>query len=128
MKVTVPRATPTASRGAAHVAWTIVAVLLPIVLEWVGVMPRTWAIGEKVMVVYSTIIDSHGTRSEVVALVLANLVFTIVVALIAFAYAKKRQVSQRALFVREWHLRHLIPPGTERDAPKWATKLWSARH
>jgi hypothetical protein len=27
MKVTVPRATPTASRGAAHVAWTIVATL-----------------------------------------------------------------------------------------------------
>ena len=108
------------------VVWTLTAVLLPIVLEWTGTLPQTWAIVKGATVVYSAMFESLGTRAEAASLVVANTVFTLVVGGVALAFSLKRQASQRELFVREWHLSQLIPHGETADKRPWATRRRAA--
>ncbi len=106
------------------IAWTVVAVLLPIVLEELGVLPVSWAVIHRATIAQSTMFESVGRPGEAIALIATNLVFTLIVAFVTLAFARKRQESQRELFVREWHLRHLIPQGDAAAAKRpWATKL-----
>jgi len=111
------------SKGWLVVGWTAVAVLLPIVLEWVGVLPRTWETGHGAAVMQSNMFEALGTRGEMGSLVFANLVFTLVVGGVALAFSRKRQDAQRQLFVREWHLRQLIPS----DGPAEPKRPWATR-
>jgi len=102
------------------VGWTIVAVMLPMILEWVGLLPRTWTIVDGVTMVRSTIFHARGSDgAEAIALIVTNLVFTTVVGLVALSISRRRQDAQRQLFVQTWHLRHLIPERGKRG--RWAT-------
>jgi serine/threonine-protein kinase len=103
------------------VTWAVSAVLAPFVLEYFGVLPRSWHIGDGSVASHSSMFTAQASSGEVFALVVANLVFTVVVGLVALAYAIKRQDMLRQLFIREWHLRQLIPD--EAPKPTWATKL-----
>jgi len=107
--------------------WTATAVLVPIILEWIGVLPKTWETARGGTVAVSSIVESVGTRVEAISLVLANLVFTLVVGLVALALARKRQESQRQLFVREWHLRQLIPQSSPVEKRTWAARRTDQR-
>jgi hypothetical protein len=82
--------------------------VLPVILEWVDVLPRTWSIKDGAMLINSDIFRTHGPREEVL-LTLVNMVFTIVVALFALSISHRRRTSQTALFIHAWHLRQLIP-------------------
>ena len=99
------------------VAWTFVAVMSPIVLEWVGFLPKTWGVGEGAMVVVSDFVRTHGHRDEL-ALVFGNLLFTLVVALMLLTINRERRANQRLLFVQAWHLRQLLPSVKR----AWATR------
>jgi hypothetical protein len=90
------------------VGWSVTAVLLPIVLEWCDVLPRTWQIGEGHMVIVSDMVQSHGRPTEL-ALLAGTLVFTIVIALLAQTIARRRRLAQEQLYVQTWHLRQLLP-------------------
>ena len=104
--------------------WTATAVLLPIILEELHLLPQSWDLGRGVTVAFSAMFESNGSTAEAIALILANLVFTMVVGFTALAFSRKRQDSQRALFVREWHLRQLIPAAApEQPKRRWATPL-----
>ena len=105
------------------IGWTATAVLLPLVLEWLDVLAPSWSIDPGVTTAYSGIFEAAGTTGEAVALITANFVFTMVIALVALAFSRKRQDSQRALFVREWHLRHLIPAAPAEPKRRWETPL-----
>jgi eukaryotic-like serine/threonine-protein kinase len=99
------------------ISWTLGAVLLPIVLEWIGFLPKTWEIGEGVMHVVSNLVRTHGRLDEV-GLVFGNLLFTMVVALMLLTINRERRASQRQLFVQAWHLRQLLPSVKR----AWATR------
>ncbi|MEO8699335.1 MAG: serine/threonine-protein kinase [Kofleriaceae bacterium] len=90
------------------VAWAAAAVLLPVMLEWLHVLPKTWGISHGSMVIQSDVFATDGPREEVL-LSFVELVFTCVVALLAISISKRRRVSQNTLFVHAWHLRQLIP-------------------
>jgi eukaryotic-like serine/threonine-protein kinase len=96
------------------IGWTATAVLLPILLEWVDVLPDTWSTKGGAATMVSSMFRSVGDSGESLSLVAANLVFTLVVAAVALAFAVKRQDAQRQLYVREWHLRQLIPADGQR--------------
>ncbi len=96
--------------------WTAAAVMLPVIFEWVGLLPSTWAISNGSMVIQSDVLRSHGMFEEL-SLVFTSLVFTIVIGAFALTVSRRRRLSQRALFVHAWHLRQLVP--TSRS---WATK------
>ena len=99
------------------VTWTLVAVMTPILLEWLGFLPKTWGIGEGAMVVVSDFVRTHG-RPDELALVFGNLLFTMVVALMLLTINRERRASQRQLFVQAWHLRQLLPSVKR----AWATR------
>jgi len=83
-------------------------VMLPIVLEWVGFLPKTWQIGEGAMIVISDFVRTHG-RIDELSLVFTNLLFTMVVALMLLLVNRRRRDGQRQLFIQAWHLRQLLP-------------------
>ncbi len=98
------------------VVWTIAAVMIPIVFEWVDLLPDTWAISNGSMVIQSDVLRSHGLFEEI-SLVSTSLMFTIVIGVFALTVNRRRRRSQRALFIHAWHLRQLVP--TTRS---WATQ------
>jgi hypothetical protein len=96
--------------------WAVVAVMLPIVLEWTNVLPKTWGISHGSMVIQSDVFATDGPREEVLLAFVAT-VFTVVVAMLALGISRRRRVSQNTLFVHAWHLRQLIP-----NARPWQTR------
>jgi serine/threonine-protein kinase len=95
--------------------WALVATMLPIVLEWLGALPKTWQIEDGRMIVVSDIVRTHGRLDEV-SLVAANLLFTIVVALMLVVLNRSRREGKRKLFIQAWHLRQLLPHAKRRWA------------
>jgi serine/threonine-protein kinase len=99
------------------VAWTVVALLLPIVLEWLAVLPKTWEISGGRMTIISDVIRTEGLFDEL-SLIFSTVLFTIVIGLFTLGINRRRRVGQEQLFVQAWHLRQLLPSAKR----PWATK------
>jgi serine/threonine-protein kinase len=93
-----------------YVGWAVAAVMTPIVLELVGVLPATWRISEGLIKTRSEFFTLHGTTDEL-ALIVANLGFLLIGALFAFGMSADRRRAERDLHVQAWHLRQLLPKG-----------------
>jgi len=91
-------------------------VMLPIILEWTGVLANTWSIADGSMVIQSDVIRTHGLFEEL-SLVFTSLMFTLVIGTFALTVNRRRRLSQRALFIHAWHLRQLVP-----QTRAWATQ------
>jgi serine/threonine-protein kinase len=98
------------------VAWTVAAVLTPILLEWTGVLPRTWSISNGAMVIQSDVFQTSGPIEEVI-LAFTSVLFTITVGLLAHSISRRRRASQVKVFVQAWHLQQLVP-----NARAWQTR------
>jgi hypothetical protein len=99
-------------------SWMAVTVMVPIALEWIGVLPRTsWIDGGSLNIV-SDVVRTHG-RFDELALAIGNLVFTAVVAWLLVAIHRRRWVGQRQLFILAWHLRQLLPQTRGRSSTQW---------
>nr|MBA3820340.1 hypothetical protein [Deltaproteobacteria bacterium] len=90
-------------------AWIVAAVMLPIILEWVDVLPRSWAMTDGATVVRSTVFHSRGDAAAVFSLTFTSLAFTVVAGLVALGMSRSRSRAERQIFMQAWHLRHLIP-------------------
>ena len=99
------------------VAWTVTTVLLPILLEWASILPKTWEIAGGRMTVISDVIRTHGFVDEL-ALVFSTLLFTLVLGGFTLGISKRRRLGQEQLFVQAWHLRQLLPSAKR----PWKTK------
>ena len=95
-------------RKAIVIAWTITAVMLPFVLEWLGVINRTYHLQDGFITLESDVFGAQ-TRAGEAALVLVNLVFLVIAGLFAMTVSKHRRTAQRELQIRAWHLRQLLP-------------------
>ena len=81
---------------------------LPVVLERVGVLGRTWEIEGEQLVSTSAVFELGGTSTA--ALVIAtNLVSIVVIGLFANALARSRRDAQQQVEIQAWHLRQLLP-------------------
>ena len=76
----------------AVVAWTAVAVMLPIFLEWFHVLPGTWSIRDGAMMIQSDVFQTHGTLEEV-CLVFTYLVFLMIIAVFSLTVNRRRRRS-----------------------------------
>ncbi len=92
----------------AVVGWTVAAVMLPFVLEWAGVLSASWSIDHRGMVITGDVFAAHGHRDEL-ALVVANLVCTLIGGVLALGISRRHQVAQRQLYIQAWHLGYLVP-------------------
>ncbi|HEY1814083.1 MAG TPA: serine/threonine-protein kinase [Kofleriaceae bacterium] len=96
-------------------AWTVCAIALPIVVELLGVLPRTWWVTEGAVVSTSQIIRIHGTR-DAIALVFVNASWIAIVANYALNTSLRRRDLQRELHIQRWHLQQTIPDPNVRPA------------
>ena len=102
--------------------WTIAVAMLPLVLEWTGVMNESYAVSHGAVVSFSDIFDMHTTFDKA-TLIATNLLFLIAAALIAVFLSRRRLDAQRQLQIQAWHLRQLLPSSSKR----WQTQLRPSR-
>jgi serine/threonine-protein kinase len=88
--------------------WTVTAVMLPMALEWLGVLARTWEVSAPSVTVVGELFHTRG-RGEEIALVIANLLFTVMVSWLALEISRRRLAAQRQVFAQAWHLGQLVP-------------------
>jgi len=96
--------------------WGLVAVLLPIVLELTGVIPRTFEVHDGAVVTTSAFYRLKGSVEEI-ALIVANAGLIFIAARFAFGISRSRHDAQRKLQIQAWHLRQLLP-----TAGGWRTR------
>ncbi|HEX7703567.1 MAG TPA: serine/threonine-protein kinase, partial [Kofleriaceae bacterium] len=90
------------------VTWGVLAVMLPIVLELAGVIPRTFEVHDGAIVTTSEFYRLRGWMEEM-ALIVANAGFIAIATRFAFGLSRSRQVAERKLQIQAWHLRQLLP-------------------
>jgi len=88
-------------------SWGAVAIFLPFVLEWIGLLERTWYMTDTGLVSRSMMFGAGG--AELVTMILANAVFVLVVGSFASHLRRNLSRAQRDLHVQAWHLRQLLP-------------------
>ncbi len=89
-------------------AWAVLAVMLPFVIEWIGVLPTSWWLGDDRLVIDSTIVRSDGPAVSV-GLIITNLAFVMVFTLLVASVNRERRKAERAMLVQSWHLEQLLP-------------------
>ncbi|MDB4952681.1 MAG: Serine/threonine protein kinase PrkC, regulator of stationary phase [Myxococcales bacterium] len=97
------------------ISWAVIVVLLPFALEWTGVLNTTWEISGGLLITRSDTYALKGVQ-ETIGLFAANFVFILIIAIYAISLSRNQLVARRALQIREWHLRQLLP-GTAAQRP-----------
>ena len=85
-----------------------VATMLPIVLEWVGVLPRTYSVEALGIETHSTVFAMTGW-TEVGALIATNVAFVLATILYAHSVNHAASVAQTRVQRQTWALRQLLP-------------------
>jgi hypothetical protein len=91
------------------IGWSAVTAVLPIVLELIGIIGRTWTWEGDRQITRSAILMGTNENFEAALLVGANTVFIVIVALVARATHRARHTAEVALQIQAWHLRQLLP-------------------
>ncbi len=86
----------------------VLVLLLPLALEWAGVLPRTFWIDEHGITIRSWVIGSDPVGT-VVMLVAANLGLVLTVAQMALHLQRAQAAAERQTHLQAWHLRQLVP-------------------
>jgi len=91
------------------VAWVVLAMSAPVVLEALGLFERTWWLEGDALRVRSAVL--HGTNPTVVAVGLAavHIGFITMIGRFAQATSRDRRAAERRLHIQAWHLRQLLP-------------------
>jgi eukaryotic-like serine/threonine-protein kinase len=85
-----------------------IVMLLPLVLEWSGVLPRTFWIDANGITIRSWVIGSDRVGSLVV-IIGANLGLLFTVAQMALHLRRAQDDADRRTHLQSWHLRQLVP-------------------
>jgi hypothetical protein len=80
------------------------------------VVDRTYGISQGAVFSASEIFDMEGSFDEL-ALVVANLIFTVFAGFVAVYITRRRMDAQRAMTIQAWHLRQLLP-----NEKRWQTR------
>jgi serine/threonine-protein kinase len=88
-------------------SWGAVAIVLPFVVEWLGVLDPTWYMASEGLVSQSTIFGSGDL--ELITIFIANALFVLVVGSYASLLRRNLWHAQRDLYVQAWHLKQLLP-------------------
>ncbi|HEY1547283.1 MAG TPA: serine/threonine-protein kinase [Kofleriaceae bacterium] len=97
--------------------WATLAVMLPIVAEAVGILPRTWWVADGAVISTSQMVKIHGSRDEI-WLVVANAIWIAIVSSYAIGTNRRRRDLQRQLHIQRWHLQQTIPNPNDLRFPR----------
>jgi hypothetical protein len=87
--------------------WTIVASVLPIALEYAGLLSPSFTLTPAGIVSHGAVFDPTRMMPELI--VLGHVAAICLVAVYARGLGRDRSDAQRRLFLQAWHLRHLLP-------------------
>ena len=88
--------------------WLVIASLVPILLEVVGVLAPTWRIQADGLLSHGTIFDQR-TSTDAVGVTIGTLALSIVVGRFILMLTRSRRDSQRKTQIQAWHLKQLLP-------------------
>jgi serine/threonine-protein kinase len=97
-----------AARPWLPVVWLLVAITLPLVLEEVGVLAKTWEIAPDQGVISYGTIFGH-TSNDMLFVVFGTITLATVVGLYTLSITRARRAAQRTTLLQAWHLRQLLP-------------------
>ena len=84
------------------------AWLVPVALEWAGVLAPTWRVLDGAVVSTSHVVQIGGTATALL-LVGGNAMAIVVIGAFSNALARSRHEAQRAVEIQAWRLRQLLP-------------------
>ncbi len=90
------------------VLWTVLAVVSPLVLEWVGVLAPSWSFGAAGVLSFGTIFAQGHVVNEA-ALIVGNVVAVLVVGMFARVVGRDRRDAQRRVSIQLWRFQQLLP-------------------
>ena len=108
-----------ANRRVLFTVWSVIAMVLPLVLEWTGAVRPTYDIGGGYLLSTSDIFGMRGAPIDRITLIVANVLFVVITGLVALAINGRRREAQQQLAIQAWHLRQLLPTAGK----AWATKV-----
>jgi eukaryotic-like serine/threonine-protein kinase len=100
-------------RPLAVFAICLASFLLPVALQWLGWIHRTWTIDDGRIVLSSTTVQL-GNAATLPMLIGGNVAAIITAAVFAHTMARERDTAHRRLQIQAWHLRKLLPVETPR--------------
>jgi eukaryotic-like serine/threonine-protein kinase len=89
----------------------IASWIVPVILEWQGVISRTWWVVDGAIVSTSSMFHIGG-NATVLLLVFANVLTILVFGRFANKLATSRRDAQRQVEIQAWHLQQLLPERT----------------
>jgi serine/threonine-protein kinase len=94
----------------AVIGWTLLATVLPFVLESVGLFAPTWDARPEGMLTHGTLFGSQSAALvNAWTIIASNVAVTLLLASYALAIARDRRIAQHKLSVQAWHLQQLLP-------------------
>jgi serine/threonine-protein kinase len=93
----------------------VASVVVPLVLEALGVWQNTWEFSGGKLTVWSTVLRFEGTPA-LVFLIGANIMMIVGMGVFARSLAHSRRIAGRQLEIQAWHLGQLLPVETPRPA------------
>ena len=88
--------------------WAAAAFLVPIGLEWAGMMAPSWAVTLTSIDAHSEIFGMEGTIGDL-ALIGTNILFVTTVGLFGLRVHGAAREAKRTVYIQAWHLHHLLP-------------------
>jgi serine/threonine-protein kinase len=90
-------------------AWIVLAVIVPVVLEALGLFERTsWLEGDSLRI-HSAVLHSANPVIMTLGLVAVHVGFIMMIGRFARATSRDRHAAERRLHIQAWHLRQLLP-------------------
>jgi hypothetical protein len=100
--------------------WTVIAsmasgVVVPLVLEALGVWEHTWDLSGGKFTAWSSVMHFEGVPA-LVFLIGASIAMIVGMGLFARSLAESRRAANRQLEIQAWHLGHLLPVEPQRPS------------
>jgi serine/threonine protein kinase len=98
-------------------SWAFVTVMAPFAGEWSGLVPATWEVTSRGILITADLVGGNG-HDNAIALVITHILFLLVFGWLTLTISRRRLTAQRQLYVQAWHLGQLVPtpatgiPGT----------------
>jgi serine/threonine-protein kinase len=109
------------ARRFAFIAGAAIAMLLPLVLEWTGVLPPSYAFRDGTIVLLPRMVSFPAGISTLAVLVSSALGIALLPPILVARVTDEARTAERRVFTHLWHLRQFIP-----DEARGAAKMSDA--
>jgi eukaryotic-like serine/threonine-protein kinase len=89
-------------------SWSVFAMLMPFLIEAIGITGTTWEMTDRGLLTYGTVLEQRANLDAILTII-ANAAIVTLIGTFALGIARDRRKAQRDLYVQAWHLEQLLP-------------------